>query len=202
MRVRVQCPHWPHWHWHDQRSHGLNVCPSLPWQRANHCPNLVKGQLSLPVLLQWEAGFIRIQTDEQVSLPVSALTFLSVNTDSAEESFTHSYVLSFNQYDDSIVFWSWERVLLWNSNWPHQLSLYGQKEWGWIHDWIKKNCVNYNKKVTIDISADFKTRDLYVCTFVFLLLQLQLSDIVSEQLQLLIVKVCIFHRPERRQRFL
>jgi len=100
-RVRVQCPHWPHWHWHDQRSHRLNVCPSLPWQRANHCPNLVKGQLSLPVLLQWEAGFIRIQTHEHVSLPVSALTFQMV-----QKSLLHSYVLSFNQYHYRIAFWS------------------------------------------------------------------------------------------------
>lgn len=34
---------------------------------------------------------------------------------------------------------------------------------------------------------------------VYLLLHVQPSDIVSEQLQLLIVKVSIFHRPERRQ---
>ncbi len=38
-RLRVSCSRWPHWHWHDQRSHGLNVCPSLPWQRANRCSN-------------------------------------------------------------------------------------------------------------------------------------------------------------------
>lgn len=44
---------------------------------------------------------------------------LSINTNRAEESFTHSYVLSFNQYDDSIVLIMWERVLLWNSIYFH-----------------------------------------------------------------------------------